>query len=334
MRAMSLRIGVLGAARIAPAALLKPATRADGVEVRAVAARDRGKATRFAEKHGIPVVHASYDDLLADPDVDAVYNPLPNGLHGHWTIRAIEAGKHVLCEKPFTANAAEAEAVAAVAARRPDVVVMEAFHYRYHPLTARVLDIIASGEIGDVRDIRARMVIPLLRRNDIRWRLDLAGGALMDVGCYSIHQVRTFAGEEPEVTSAQATCSSPDVDRWATAEFRFADGRTAGITCALLSASFLRLDTRITGTEGDIRVRNPIAPQYFARVTVRRGGAKRSEGTTRDASYLFQLLAFRDAAAGGAPPLTGVADAVGNMRVIDAVYRAARLPVREPSAVI
>ncbi|MBW2314770.1 MAG: Gfo/Idh/MocA family oxidoreductase, partial [Deltaproteobacteria bacterium] len=131
MSGEALRVGVLGAARIAPMALLRPARQVPGVEVSAVAARDVDKARRFAGKHGIPRVFESYDALLADPDVDAVYVPLPNGLHADWTIRAIEAGKHVLCEKPFTANAGEAERVAK-AARASDRVVMEAFHWRYH----------------------------------------------------------------------------------------------------------------------------------------------------------------------------------------------------------
>src|SRR5437868_7369760 len=139
------RIGCLGAARIAPAALVKPASAADDAEATAVAARDPARARAFAAKHGIPVVHDSYDAMLADPDIDAVYNPLPHGLHAQWTIKALEAGKHVLCEKPFTANAAEAERVAAVA-DRTGLVVMEAFHYRYHPLADRMRALVEDGE--------------------------------------------------------------------------------------------------------------------------------------------------------------------------------------------
>ena len=153
----AVRIGALGAARITPAALTKPAASLDDVEVVAVAARDRSRAQTFASKHGIATVHDSYDALLADAQVEAVYNPLPNGLHGRWTIAALAAGKHVLCEKPFTANAAEAEQVAVAAAAAPGLVCMEAFHYRYHPLVERLLDIIASGEIGDVRRVETRM---------------------------------------------------------------------------------------------------------------------------------------------------------------------------------
>src|SRR5262245_23108684 len=142
-----LRIGVLGAAKIAPPAIVRPARAVNDVDVVAIAARDRDRALAFATKHHILKVHDSYSSLVDDPDIDAVYNPLPNGLHGRWTIAALEAGKHVLCEKPFTANADEAEHVAAVG-RGTDLVLMEAFHYRYHPMTERALEIIGSGEIG------------------------------------------------------------------------------------------------------------------------------------------------------------------------------------------
>src|SRR5205823_1392444 len=148
------RIGTLGAARITPAALIKPAKETPEVDVVAAAARDEARAEKLAARHGIGRVHASYDALLADPEVDAVYNPLPNALHAEWTIKALEAGKHVLCEKPFTSNAAEAELVAKTA-EATGLVVMEAFHWRYHPLAARVLDIVGSGELGELRRVES-----------------------------------------------------------------------------------------------------------------------------------------------------------------------------------
>src|SRR5687768_16749663 len=171
----ALRIGILGAARIAPTALIKPARAVDEVEVTAVAARDRAKAERFARKHRVPRVHDSYEALLADPDIDAVYNPLPNGLHGKWTMAALEAGKHVLCEKPFTANADEAVDVAKVEART-GLLVMEAFHYRYHPLADRVVELANDGTLGKIEHIHTWMIIPFIRSDDIRWKLGLAGG--------------------------------------------------------------------------------------------------------------------------------------------------------------
>ena len=217
-----MRIGILGAARIAPSALIKPAQGNAEVVVAAVAARDASRARAFAAKHGIARVHDSYEALIADPDLDAVYIPLPNSLHGRWTRAALAAGKHVLCEKPFTANAAEAREIAELAAKS-DRVVMEAFHYRYHPLTLRVEQIIASGELGKLQRVEAALCFPLPKFSDIRYDYSLAGGATMDAGCYAVHMVRTFGGSTPEVVSAQAKLRDPQVDRAMTAELRFAE---------------------------------------------------------------------------------------------------------------
>src|SRR5687768_7273299 len=164
---------------IAPPAVIRPARSSTVAEVVAVAARSTERAQTFADKHGIPRVHGSYEALLADPAVDAVYNPLPNGLHGKWTLAALEAGKHVLCEKPFTANAAEAAEVAK-AANASGLVVMEAFHYRYHPLAVRVDEIMRSGVLGPLRHVEASVCFPLPMFTNIRYDYSLAGGAMMD----------------------------------------------------------------------------------------------------------------------------------------------------------
>ena len=156
-----LRIGVLGAARIAPSALIKPARRTGVAVVTAVAAATAGGPPEFARKQGVPRVLDNYAALIEDPEIDAVYNPLPNGLHGHWTIAALRAGKHVLCEKPFTANADEARAVAEAASSSPGVVVMEAFHYQYHPLTKRLVEIVRSGELGNITRVDVAFSAPL-----------------------------------------------------------------------------------------------------------------------------------------------------------------------------
>jgi predicted dehydrogenase len=328
----NLRIGALGAARITPAALVRPAGQVDGVEVVAVAARDRERAGKFAAKHGIARVHDSYEALIADPEIDAVYNPLPNGLHGVWTTRALAAGKHVLCEKPFTANAAEAEAVAQVAVDS-GLVVMEAFHYRYHPVAQRIVDIIRGGELGELRRVESAMCIPLPLPKDIRYRWDLAGGATMDTGCYAIHMNRTMAGEEPDVVGATARTARPRVDRWMRAELRYPSGVTGTMTCALWSSTLLKVGVRAVGSAGELRVFNPTGPQFGYRMTLRRGGAKeriRVDGA-KTATYTYQLRAFLAAVRDGAPVLTPPADALANMRVIDAVYEASGLGRREPS---
>jgi predicted dehydrogenase len=327
----TVRIGVLGAARIVPPALIEPSRHVPEATISAIAARDSQRARQFAARHGIARVHDGYEALLADPDVDAVYIALPNGLHGRWTIAALEAGKHVLCEKPFTANAEEAEAVAAVA-RRTRLVTMEAFHYRYHALTRRMLEIVASQELGEIRHIETWFCIPLLAFKNIRWDLSLAGGALMDVGCYAIHLLRTLAGAQPVVRSASAKVLSPGVDRLVRADLEFADGRTGSITASMLSARLLSAGARVTGSKGILRVSNPFLPQYFHRLLVRTASGRRTEKVARQPStYAVQLQTFTAAVLRGEPYATNVDDAVANMRVIDACYAAAGLARREPA---
>jgi predicted dehydrogenase len=324
------RIGILGAARIAPLALIKPAQGNAEIVVAAVAARDVSRAQAFAAKHGIARVHDRYEALIADPDLDAIYNPLPNGLHGRWTRAALTAGKHVLCEKPFTANAAEACEIAELAAKSGRVV-MEAFHYRYHPLTLRVEQIIASGELGKLERVEAAICFPLPRFSDIRYDYSLAGGATMDAGCYAVHIVRTFAGSTPEVVSAQAKLRDPQVDRAMTAELRFASGHTGGIRCSMWSADLLQLNAKVFGDRGKLRVLNPVTPQFFHRLSVRSGDGNRVEHFPRRASYAYQLDAFAAAVLRSEPVKTTPEDAIENMTVIDAIYRAAGLPLRKPA---
>jgi len=321
-----LRVGTLGAARVTPGALIGPARRVPEVAVTAVAARDPARGRQFAAKHGIAVVHDSYEALIADPDVDAVYNPLPNSLHAPWTLRAIAAGKHVLCEKPFASNEAEAAEVAD-AARSAGLVVMEAFHYRYHPLARRMQDVVA-GELGTLRHVEAALCFPLPRFSDIRYRFDLAGGATMDAGCYAINCIRLLAPGEPTVVSARARLHGPAVDRAMVADFRFPGGATGRIRTSLWSGQLLRLGARAVGERGEMRVLNYIAPQVFNLLTVQAGGRTRRERVRGEATYTYQLRAFAAAVLRGEPVVTTPEDAVANMRQIDDVYRAAGLPLR------
>lgn len=322
-----LRIGVLGAARIAPMALLRPAREMVEASVSAVAARDPERARAFAAKHGVPRVRGSYEALIDDPELDAIYNPLPNGLHCEWTLRALRAGKHVLCEKPLAANAEEAERMAA-AARESGRVLMEAFHWRYHPLAARMKEIVSSGTLGEIRHIEATLCIPLPLPNDIRYRWDLAGGAAMDTGCYTVSMVRHLAEAEPEVVSARAWLAAPQVDRRMEGELRFDDGRTGRIVCSLFSKTLLRVEVRVRGSHGEMRVINPLAPHFFHRLTVKGTSGKHREHLKGEASYTHQLRAFVDAVRNGTPLPTDADDGVANMRVIDALYRAAGLAPR------
>jgi predicted dehydrogenase len=299
----TVRIGILGAARIAPAAVIKPARNVEEAQIGAVAARDRSRADAFASKHGIPKAHNSYTELVADPEIDAVYNPLPNGLHAQWTIAALEAGKHVLCEKPFTANAREAEAVAAVA-ERTGLVVMEAFHYRYHPLAHRMREIVESDELGTIARIEAALCFPLPKFSDIRYQYELAGGATMDVGTYTVHMARLLGREEPDVVSAVAKLRTPQIDRAMRAELTFPSGHTGRITCSMWSHWVLQTSVRVTGDRGEMRVVNPTAPQVWHRMRVKTAGKTRTERFSRRPTYEYQLEAFCGAVLRGTPTLT------------------------------
>jgi predicted dehydrogenase len=318
----AVRIGILGAARIAPNAVIKPARNSTEAEVVAVAARDRSRADAFAAKHGIATVHGSYSELLADAEIDAIYNPLPNGLHAQWTIAALEAGKHVLCEKPFTANTTEAEAVAAVA-QRTGLVVMEAFHYRYHPLAHRMREIVESGELGTIRRVETALCFPLPKFSDIRYQYDLAGGATMDVGTYTVHMARLLGCEEPTVVSAEAKLRTPDIDRAMRAELTFPSGHTGRITCSLIQTY-----ARAIGERGVMRVINPTSPQMWHRMRVKTGGKSRTERFPRRPTYEYQLDAFCAAVLRGEPTLTPPADSIANMQVLDAIYVAAGMKPR------
>ncbi|ORB61074.1 Gfo/Idh/MocA family protein [Mycolicibacterium tusciae] len=328
-QAAPVRIGILGAARIAPLALIKPAREVSDIVVAAVAARDLSRAEAFAAKHGITRVHDSYEALIADPDLDAIYNPLPNGLHGRWTRAALDAGKHVLCEKPFTANAAEAREIAQLAAKSGQVV-MEAFHYCYHPLSLRAEQIIASGELGKLKRVEVALCMLLPKFSDIRYNYALAGGATMDVGCYAVHMARTFGGSTPEVVSAQAKLRDPQVDRAMTAELRFAGGHTGRVRCSMWSSALMQASANVIGDRGEMRVLSPVAP--FRRLSVRSAEGKRVERFSARTTYAYQLDAFTGAVLRGEPVKTTPEDSVENMTVIDEIYRAAGLPLRKPAA--
>jgi predicted dehydrogenase len=326
-----LRIGVLGAARIVPTALLTPARSVPEVAVTAIAARDPRRATAFAKRHGIPRVLPGYDELVRDPEIDAIYNPLPNGLHCAWTLRALEAGKHVLCEKPLASNEEEAARMAQ-AAERAGRLLMEAFHWRYHPLAARMLAIVQDGTLGRVERVETNMCVPLLLPGNIRYDYALGGGALMDTGCYAVSMLRHLAGAEPEVTRAEAKLSSPKVDRCMTADVTFADGRTGRVRCSMFSWTLFDISARVVGTLGEMRVLNPVAPQFFHRLVVRTAeGKKRVERLSGPSTYELQLRAFAEGVATGAPVLTPASDGVANMRVIDRIYEKAGLPLRGAS---
>eukprot|EP00879_Flechtneria_rotunda_P025377 GHRR01026964.1.p1 GENE.GHRR01026964.1~~GHRR01026964.1.p1 ORF type:complete len:383 (+),score=104.82 GHRR01026964.1:302-1450(+) len=233
------RIGVLGASQVATYALIWPANRCPDVEVAAVAAKDGKRAAEYAEKHGIPVSYGSYDDLINDPTLTAIYVATPNGLHGDWAAAALKAGKHVLCEKPFTADAAEAKYVQRTAAKK-GLLCREAFHYKEHPANQAVANILQSGAIGQLKQLDVCVCIPIwaFNKNDIRFQFKLAGGTMMDAGCYCAHTLRFFPG-----------CSRPKV-RAAHAEKLVDYGRVDGHMSAELSYPPLEGSVLCAGTVG------------------------------------------------------------------------------------
>jgi len=325
------RIGILGASSYAPTTLINPARGNDEVVVAAVGARDLSTAQAYAAKHGIARAHGSYEALIADPDLDAVYILLPTSVHGRWTRTALAAGKHVLCEKPFTANAAEAREIAELAAKS-DRVVMEAIQFRHHPLTLRVEQIIASGELGKLELVDVALCVLLPKRSNPNvYDYSLAGGALMDAGIYAVDMLRTFGGSTPEVVSAQAKLSGPEVDRAITAELRFTSWLTGRVRCALWSSDLFRARAKVVGDRGELRVLSPAAPHLFRRLSVRSADSKRVERFPARSSFAYQLDAFAAAVLRGEPVKTTPEDAVENMTVIDAIYRAAGLSLREPA---
>jgi len=332
-----LRFGILGAARIAPNALIKPARVVGGVAVRAVAARDGARATEFARKHAIPQAYGSYDALIDDPTIDAVYVALPNSLHCEWAIRAMQAGKHVLCEKPLASNADEAEAMRTVA-ESSGVLFVEAFHNLYHPLLLKMREVVRSGVLGRVERVQGVFNTTIRRKQDIRFEYALGGGAMMDLGCYLVSMTRFVldAGspgmEEPRVVTAHAEMLGEKVDgAMHTLLHLSARGEEkveVELECAMRRWQLPELNFRVTGTQGEMYVINPILPQVWHRLTLRTKEGKRSIRVERDPTYSCQLEAFAQAIRSGEPMPTDAEQGVRNMRVIDAVYRAAGLPVR------
>ncbi len=325
--ASPVRIGVLGAAAIVPMALTDPARAVPEAQILAIAARDPKRAQAFARKHHISRVHQTYSDLLADPELDAIYNPLPNSLHAEWTIRALQAGKHVLCEKPFASNAQEAEAMARVA-QETGLILSEAFAYRYHPLTGRVKEIMAGGELGNVRHIEAYFCFLLPSPKNIRYQYELAGGSLMDSGCYPVSLIRFLAEAEPSVDRAQARLFTSQVDHKMSTDLSFADGRTAHLECNMLSPRLFRSSLQIQGDAGTLHVINPYHPHWFHWLSVHGRNGPYSEHVRGENVYALQLRAFIQAIRGEIKLNTDPADAVNNMRLIDAIYEKAGLKQR------
>ena len=318
------RIGLLGASRIAPPAVIAPAKANPDFEVVAVGARDIARARAYADAHGIPHVAGSYAELVARDDVDIVYNALPPAGHLEWTIAALEAGKAVLCEKPFAMNAAEAEAMSDSAARTGQVL-LEAFHYRFHRVMRDAVALLRAGTLGRVTAASANFSVTIPRTPDeLRWRRDLGGGGLMDLGCYPIHALRSLIGEDPLIEAAQGRFEN-GVDVEIAAQAMFPSGVHAEIACAMVAPA-PSASLWIEGERGRLEIVNYLAPQRGCRFTTTIDGVTETRPTDGPTTYEAQLTHLGAVLDGTAAPITGGADAVGNMAVIDAIYAAAGRP--------
>ena len=318
------RIGLLGASKIARGAVIAPAKTNPDFEVVAVGARDAGRARAYADEHGIAHVSSSYAELVRRDDVDVVYNALPPVGHAEWTIAALEAGKTVLCEKPFAMNAGEARQMTEAATRTGQLLI-EAFHYRFHNVIRRAETLTKGGALGGITRATAEFKGTIARSPDeLRWRRDLGGGGLMDLGCYPTHALRTLLGAEPEVVSAEGRFED-GVDVEISARFAFPSGVEAQMACAMVSPGFTA-PLRIEGERGELEIINYLAPQLGCRFTTTIDGVTETQNTDGPGTYDAQLIHLGEVLTGKAQPLTGGADAVANMTAIDAIYAAAGRP--------
>lgn len=326
MSGSPLRFGILGAARIAPKALINPAREIASAEVVRVAARDRGRAEKFAAERGVTHVSDSYQQVIEADDVDVVYNPLPMNLHAEWTIAALRAGKHVLCEKPLASNADEAAEMVRVA-EDTGQVLGEAFHHRYHPLWLRIFELLDAEVIGTVTRAEGYFNVAI-GQPDIRWDYATSGGSLMDLGCYSTIWVRHVIGEEPTVQQAEAVEGPEHIDGSMWAELEFPSGATGRIESSMLNNGEPDIRLEIQGTKGSISVQNPLSPYNANTLTVRTGAGETSASITDSSTYVHMLRAFSDHVTHKMPFPTQGRDSINNMAAIDAIYKAAGLPLR------
>jgi predicted dehydrogenase len=311
-----LRIAILGAARIAKPALIDPAHENVHVEVVAIGASSLERAREFAVTHAIP--HAgTYADVITRDDVDMVYIALPPSAHTDWTLKALAAGKHVFLEKPATSTLDEAQTIVS-AADAAGKRLIEAFHYRWHPMFNRAVEIVRSGVIGDLLTGEAEFSAPIPRNEtEFRWRADLGGGALADLGCYPVHWLRHLGGAEPSVTNASQVMLPEGIDRRSEARLTFPSGFVGDlITDMDPPHSERRAFVKVVGSKGSMTLINPIAPQYGHELILIVDGVETRETFTRRATFAFQLDGVVDAVLSGTPVLTQGADIIGNATVM------------------
>jgi predicted dehydrogenase len=326
-----LRVGILGAGGITERAMVEPAREVPGVEVVAIGSRDPERARALAERLDVPEA-GDYEAILSHPGIDLVYVALPPVFHAQWATRALRAGKHVLCEKPLSANEAGARAIAQAAAA-VDRRAFVGFHYRLHGFTQRLLEVIGSGVLGSVEEVAFDFSIPdfVVQPGNIRLDGDLGGGAVMDVGCYAVDLVRAAWGD-PQVVSSTAVLSQDDprVDLQTDAELELPDGAPVHLRASFLGQGKGSMSLQVTGSTATLDATSVIVPQWGAelRVTSPEGLLVEARAEEGESSYVRQLEHLADVLRDGSPSLLDAGRAVGTMKVVDDIYRASGLEPR------
>ncbi len=315
-----LRWGFLSTARI-NRALIPPLRASPRNRLEAVASRDLTRAEAYAREWKIPRAYGSYEAMLADPEIDAIYIPLPNSLHAEWTIRAARAGKHVLCEKPLALTVEEVDAMAE-AAREAGVVVAEAFMYRHHPQTLKTKELVESGAIGDLQVIRGAFTFTLTRPGDVRLDPGLGGGSLWDVGCYPVSYARTLAGAEPLEVFGWQAAGEGGVDMAFAGQLRFPGEVFAQFDCGFRAP--FRAHLEIVGSEGALTVAQPFKPGADETLYLRRGSERQAISVAGQELYVGEVEDMADAVLLGKPPVVSLADSRGNTATLTALLRSAR----------
>ncbi|MFC4448456.1 Gfo/Idh/MocA family protein [Halorussus aquaticus] len=316
-----MKFGVISTANIGRSAVV-PAIRDTDHEVLAVASRDSERAAAFAEEFGIARSYDSYEGLLEDDDLDAVYNPLPNALHAEWTKKATDAGLHVLCEKPLAVDAPEARAVGDYCEER-GVTLMEAFMYRYHPRTERAVEIVRE-QLGDVRSVKATFQFPMADSGNVRLDPDLAGGSLMDVGCYAVSAARLFLGEPDRAYATTYDAGGHGVDTKLAGVLEYdRDGATAELSCGFETADTQRY--RVEAEDGWLEARDAFVPRDGGvEIEYAVDGRHVVEQFDPTDQYRLEVEHFAECVASGDAPHTDADEAVRNMATIDALYESAQ----------
>ena len=321
-----LRWGILGTARI-NRMLIPPLQTSPNNRLVAVASRELARGEEYAREWRIGRVHGSYEALLADPEIDAVYIPLPNHLHAEWTIKAARAGKHVLCEKPLALTLEDVDAMAA-ASREAGVVLAEGFMYRHHPQTLRVKQLLDEGAIGALRYLRGAFTFELTRPNDVRLRPEWGGGCLWDIGCYPVSFARFLVGAEPLEVFGSQVLGATGIDETFAGQAVF-----PGDVLFQFDAGFrspMRAEMELAGTKGSIRVHHPWRPEQDHPLLLSRDGRTEEISVPGEDRYLLEIEDVCAAVRTGRPPLFSLADSRANVAALLAFLRSARedRPVR------